>query len=261
MPINIDPILFEWNFISIRWYGIFLVIGLAVALLILIKLFKQNKLSPDLALNIGIWLIIGGLIGARLGHVLFYEPGYYLKNLKEIFFINHGGLSSHGMTIGIIITFFIFIKIKKLDWRKLADLIVIPLPIIAGFIRLGNFFNSEIIGRSTNLPWSIKFIRIETNPISRHPSQIYEALICFAIFFILYFIYKKFYKKLPPLFITILFVFLYFSTRLLIEFTKEFQTLSPKHILTMGQYLSIPFVIFSGVWLIYKIWYNKNNKI
>ncbi len=257
MPINIDPILFEWNFISIRWYGIFLVIGLAIALLILVKLFKQNKLSPDLALNIGIWLIIGGLLGARLGHILFYEPSYYFKNLKEIFFINHGGLSSHGMTIGIIITFFIFIKIKKLDWRKLVDLIVIPLPIIAGFIRLGNFFNSEIIGRSTNLPWAVKFVRIETNPISRHPSQIYEALICFAIFFILYFVYKKFYKKLTPLFITMLFVFLYFSTRFLIEFTKEFQTLSPKHILTMGQYLSIPFIIFSGAWLFYKIWYNK----
>lgn len=237
---NINPILFEWGFISIRWYGVFLGLGVALAILIAIKLFKQNHIPIDLVFTLASYLIIAGLIGARLGYILFYQPLFYFNNPKEIIFINHGGLSSHGMTLGLIAVIFLLFKLKRID-KKMIDLLIIPIPIIAAFIRLGNFFNNEILGRTTNLPWAVD---------GRHPVQIYELIICFIIFTALYFIYRKLGSKLPALFITCLFVFLYFSTRFIIELFKEFQILSSDNIFTIGQYLSIPFIIWSVIWLI-----------
>lgn len=247
---NINPILFEWNFISVRWYGIFLSLGLLLSILIIIKFFKEKKISLDLALDLIIWLTIGGLLGARLGHIIFYELEYYLHYPKEIIFINHGGLSSHGLAIGLIITFFLFTKLKKINWRQILDLLIIPIPLLAGFIRLGNFFNSEIIGRTTDLPWVVRFPLAETNPLWRHPSQIYEALIVFIIFIILWVLYKKKKDVLRPLFLTHLFLLLYFGSRFLVEFVKEYHILSPENFLTMGQYLSIPFILWAVIWFI-----------
>jgi len=215
---------------------------------IIYKLFKQKNLPTNTALDLCTWLIIGGLIGARLGEILFYEPYYYFTHPLEIIFINHGGLSSHGMTIGLLITFFLFIKAKKIDWKNILDIVVIPIPLLATFIRLGNFFNSEIVGKATGLPWGVQFPLYETNPILRHPSQIYEALIACTLYFILYTLYKKCSKKLQPLFIFHLFLFLYFTSRFAIEFVKEY----PLYFgLTTGQWLSIPFIIWSVVWFIY----------
>lgn len=248
---NINPIIFEWNFIAIRWYGVFLSLGLLLAVLVIVKFFKEKKMSVNLALDSVIWLVIGGLVGARLGHILFYELDYYLKYPSEIIFINHGGLSSHGLTLGLIITFFIFIKVKKIDWLKIIDLIIIPIPLLAGFIRIGNFFNSEIIGRPTDLSWAVKFPLAEANPLWRHPSQFYEAVIAFAIFAILYFLYRKKGSNFRPLLLTHLFLLLYFASRFLVEFVKEYQTLSPDNILTMGQYLSAPFILWAAGWLVY----------
>lgn len=250
---NINPIIFEYSFISIRWYGLFLVLGIILSLLIIVKLFKKNKLPKELAYDLVVWLTVGGLIGARLGHIVFYNLKYFLTNPVEIIMINHGGLSSHGMTIGLILAFFIFTKIKKLDWRKIIDLIVIPIPLLAAFIRLGNFFNSEIVGRPTDLPWGVYFPRFELEPILRHPSQIYESLIALSIFIFIYFIYKKYGNKLPQLFLTNTFILLYFSTRFLVEFVKEY----PLYFgLTTGQWLSIPFVLLSIGWIVYHK--NKN---
>ena len=246
---NINPIILHWNFISIRWYGVLLTLGILFTVLLIIKLFKKNNYTAEQAMDLSIWLIIGGLIGARFGEILFYEPTYYFSHPLEMIFINHGGLSSHGMTLGLIITFFIYIKIKKINWKKILELIIIPLPILIIFIRLGNFTNSEIIGRATNLPWGIKFPRAELEPFLRHPSQIYEGLIALFIFIILYFVYKKYWYRLPALFIFHLFLFLYFSSRFLIEFVKEYQTLSSG--LTMGQWLSLPFIIWSLTYFLY----------
>ena len=248
---NINPILFNWHFISVRWYGLFLVLGIILSLLIITKLFKKNNLNKELAYDLVVWLTIGGLIGARLGHIVFYNLSYFWHNPSEIIMINHGGLSSHGMTIGLIITLFLFTKLKKIDWRKIVDIIAIPIPLLAAFIRLGNFFNSEIIGRPTDLPWGLYFPRFELEPILRHPSQIYESLIALSIFIFIYSIYKKYGNKLPQLFLTNTFILLYFSTRFLIEFVKKY----PLHFgLTTGQWLSLPFVLW-GVW-----WFFKNKK-
>lgn len=243
----INPILFQYNFISIRWYGLFLAIGVGLTVLIIAKLFRQNKYPVNLAFDLCTWLIIGGLIGARLGEILFYEPTYYFSHPLEMIMINHGGLSSHGMTIGILLTILIFSKIKKISIKQYLDIIIIPIPLLATFIRIGNFFNSEIVGRATNLPWGVKFPLYETNPIFRHPSQIYEALIAVAIFYILYSIFKKYQNKLHPLFIFNLFLILYFSSRFLIEFVKEFPIYFG---LTTGQWLSIPFVLWGVGWFV-----------
>jgi len=248
---NINPIIFNWQFISIRWYGLFLVLGIILSLLIIVKLFKQNKLQKELAYDLVVWLTIGGLIGARLGHIVFYNLSYFFNNPAEIIMINHGGLSSHGMTIGLIITFWIFVSLKKIDWRKIVDLLVIPIPLLASFIRLGNFFNSEIVGRSTDLPWGVYFPRFELNPILRHPSQIYESLIALSIFVFIYFVYKKYGNKLPQLFLTNTFILLYFSTRFLVEFVKEYPIYFG---LTTGQWLSVPFILWGIFWFIkYKL--------
>jgi len=253
---NINPILIQTDFLTIRWYGLFLGIGIMITSWIIIKLFKREGLEEDLALSLIIYLFIGGIIGARLGHILFYEIGYYLTYPIEVFFINHGGLSSHGLTLGLLISFALFVKIKKINWKQVLDLVVIPIPILIIFIRLGNFFNSEIVGRATDLPWAISYPLYELNPIPRHPSQIYEILLALLIFIIIFLTYqKKILKQIQndnkkTLFIFHLFLLLYFSSRFLIEFTKEFQTLSPDFILTMGQLLSLPFIIWSSVWFL-----------
>ena len=271
---TINPIIFELGAFEIRWYGLFLGIGVGLALWVLIKLFKSKGLNPDEALNIGIWLTIGGLIGARLGHIVFYNLDYFLSNPIETLMIHHGGLSSHGMALGLILTLFIYVWAKKLDWREYVDLLVIPIPLVAGFIRIGNFFNSEIVGKATDLPWAVQFPLFELNAIGRHPSQIYEALIAFAIFGTLFWMHRRSLNGNPPqsplaclparqgewrgstLVLTHIFIFLYFLSRFLIEFVKEYHTLEAG--LTMGQWLSIPFILYSVGWFTYRIL--KTNK-
>lgn len=260
MTNSLNPILLSLGPITIRWYGLFLAIGVTLAILIIAKLFKAKKYPADLAMDLGIWLTIGGLIGARLGEILFYEPAYYFSHPLEMIFINHGGLSSHGMTIGLLATFWLFVKRYHLTpcpspskgegvcWKRLVDIVLIPIPLLAAFIRIGNFFNSEIVGKPTDLPWGIKFPLYELNPVARHPSQLYESFVSLSLFISLYLIYKKYNHKLPPLFITNLFFLLYFSSRFLIEFLKaDYQTSLG---LTMGQILSVPFIVFSLFWFI-----------
>ncbi|MBT4071889.1 MAG: prolipoprotein diacylglyceryl transferase [Candidatus Magasanikbacteria bacterium] len=246
---TINPILLEIGPFAIRWYGLFLAVGVVIASLIIRHLFIKNDLKEDDALSLVMWLVFGGLIGARLGEVLFYEPAYYLAHPMNILFVHHGGLSSHGMTIGLLIAFLLFNRKKQLNWKKSMDIVSLGLPIVAGCIRLGNFFNSEIVGRVTNVPWAIQFPRHEIPALMRHPSQLYESILAFSIFLILWMVYKK-KKFVTPLFITHLFMFLYFSSRFFIEFVKEYQTLTGG--LTMGQWLSIPFIIWAVGWFVYE---------
>jgi len=249
---TINPIIYEWGPLSIRWYGLLLAVGLVIAFALLVKIFKENNIKTELALDLAIWLTLGGLVGARLGYALFYEFDFYIANPWEIIYYNHGGLSSHGMALGLILAFIIFVKIKKADWRKIIDLAVIPLPLLAAFIRLGNFINSEVVGRPTDLPWGVEFPAHEIFPVARHPVQLYEALIALAVFAALYAVYKKYYQKLPQLFIFNLFLLVYFLTRFILEFFKEYQVIAPEHVLTMGQVLSIPFIIWSAGWFIWQ---------
>jgi len=244
---SINPILIEAGLINIRWYGLFLAIGVLCSVIIIVKLFKKNNLRPQDALDLCAWLIIGGLVGARLGEILFYEPTYYFSHPLEIIMINHGGLSSHGMTIGLLVTFWVWAR-KRVNWQTIADILVIPIPLLAAFIRIGNFFNSEILGKPTDLPWGVKFPLTDPSLITRHPIQIYEALIALIIFNIQYLIFKKYFQKLQPLFITNLFLLLYFSSRFILELWKaDYQT---NYFLTMGQFLSLPFIFWGLYWFV-----------
>ncbi|MBU0660815.1 prolipoprotein diacylglyceryl transferase [Patescibacteria group bacterium] len=245
---TINPILLQASIFTIRWYGVFLALGVVIASLIIRRLFIRHQLGEEMALSLVIWLTVGGLIGARLGEALFYEPAYYFADPIRILFVHQGGLSSHGMTLGILITFALFTWRKKLDWKCAMDIVSLGIPIVAGFIRVGNFFNSEIVGRVTDMPWGVYFPRYETMPLLlRHPSQLYEAFLAWSIAGVLFILYKKYGIK-RPLLLTNTFVLLYFSSRFFVEFFKEYQTLS--HGLTMGQWLSLPFILWGIGWFV-----------
>ncbi|HRH23827.1 MAG TPA: prolipoprotein diacylglyceryl transferase, partial [Candidatus Magasanikbacteria bacterium] len=168
---NFNPIFAEFGPFTIRWYGIMLGIGVLTCLLIYYCLAKKDKEKLNTIYDLSVWLIVGGLIGARLGHILFYNLPYFLAHPSEIIFINHGGLSSHGLTIGLLLTAWVYQKINKIDLKNYLDLMVVPIPLLAGCIRIGNFFNSEIIGKVTGVPWGVYFSRVDSQVITRHPQQ------------------------------------------------------------------------------------------
>ena len=255
---NIDPILLDFGVVQVRWYGLFFALGLALTYFFLRHVFKREKLSLEHLDNLILYLFIGMLVGARLGHVFFYNASYYLNDPLSILKIWQGGLSSHGAALGVFFAYLIACKIHKLKFAKYADFLVLGMPIAAGFVRLGNFFNSEIIGIPTDGTWGVIFQQLGED-VPRHPSQIYEALLSFAIFGILYVAYKKFpTKKRPVLLLLFLYMGLYFASRFLVEFWKEHHTLPNEAFLSMGQWLSIIPVLIAGAyfaWLALK--YNK----
>ncbi len=206
-----------------------------------------------------VYIIVATVLGARLGHLIFYEPpSYYLKNPLIILQTWKGGLSSHGGAIAIIIAVFLFSKWVRrysdhLDWIQLLDLIAIPTGFVAGCIRVGNFFNQEILGTVTSLPWAVSF----GNPIdgsmpgvARHPVQLYEAFFYFSVFVLIFFLAKRTRifldrGKIIGLFLTLIFTFRFFAEYLKVEQSKFLQS----DFLTMGQILSIPMVIIGFLFL------------
>lgn len=246
--------------IEIRYYGVFVVIALILGIAAWKWLLKNNQEKFDQLFDLMTWMIVGGTIGARLGHVFFYEWDYYSQNLGEILKIYNGGLASHGLTIGLALTFFIYIKVKKIKASELIDLAIIPVPFVVIFVRLANFINSEIVGRPTKGDWGVKYHFFEKDAIPRHPSQLYEALLGLAVLALVIWSYKKYNQKLKKPYVTFsIFLLSYFTTRFLVEFFKEYQTLSPSNPLTMGQYLSIPLMVIGG-YLLYWSLNRKQNK-
>lgn len=219
--------------------------------------FTPSQLAQHLVDKL-IWFIVAGIIlGARLGHVFFYDWPYYSKHPLDIIKVWEGGLASHGGAIGVIIALFFFYyttkkSIPEISFLRLLDLVAIPTALTAMCIRIGNFFNQEILGIPTTMPWGVVF----GNPADgssvtpRHPVQLYEAAAYAAVFVVLYMLWKRFSRRLPPGMITGLFFVLVFSSRFFIEFLKTEQSVSMGNsYLTMGQYLSLPF-IFAGLGLI-----------
>jgi prolipoprotein diacylglyceryl transferase len=191
---------------------------------------------------------VGIVIGARLGHCLFYDPDYYLANPMKIFAVWEGGLASHGGGLGVLIALYLGCKKYKVDFMWLIDRLVIPTALFGFFVRMGNFMNSEILGKPTDIPWAVVFERVDNLP--RHPAQLYESFSYLVIFLLLAFFYKKSYKTLKKGFLFGLFLVLTFTVRFLVEYVKVRQADYSLDIgLTTGQLLSIPFLVVGFVFI------------
>ncbi|MDP1621292.1 MAG: prolipoprotein diacylglyceryl transferase [Bacteroidales bacterium] len=252
---NPSPEIFEIGSFAVRWYGLFFALSFFLGYLILLKFFKQEDVPVKLLDELTTYMIIGTIVGARLGHVFFYEPAWYLAHPIKIFKVWEGGLASHGAGIGIIISILIFSYLRKKPFLWVMDRIVIVVALAGFLIRMGNLMNSEIYGLPTNLPWGFIFLRSTTPSdalLARHPTQIYEGLSYLAIFVILWWYYSKTQRKSSPGFLFGLFMILVFGMRFLIEFIKEPQVGFEQGLyLNMGQMLSIPFVV-AGIYLVYR---------
>jgi len=225
--------------------------------IIMNRIFKNENLDEGVLDRLTIYMALGTIIGARLGHCLFYEPGYYLAHPLEILMIWHGGLASHGAAIGILIAVWLFGRKEKKDYFWTLDRIAIVVALSGFFIRMGNLMNSEIYGIETTVPWGFVFLRNhEVAP--KHPTQIYEGLAYLAIFVLLYRLYwSKKGEHIQGMLISLLCV-LVFTARFFIEFLKEPQVAFEATMkLNMGQLLSIPFILM-GIAGFY--WSIKKNK-
>ena len=246
---NFDPVAFQVFFIEIRWYSLAYIFGLILGWIycktILIKEQKIKNIFDDYIS----YLIIGVIVGGRLGYVFIYNPDYYLNNINEIPMLWKGGMSFHGGLIGVILATFLFCKKNNQKVFYFLDLVAVTAPIGIFLGRVSNFINSELYGRESDLFWSVKFIQVDN--LNRHASQIYEAIFeVLILFFILNIFYNKFSQKNGV--ISSLFIILYSLFRFLIEFTRS----PDPHLglvffkLSMGQVLSVLFVC-SGLFLFY----------
>lgn len=247
---DVKPQMVDLGPLEIRWYGLFFAVSFLLGYYIFTRIFKKEGLSIDLLDKLTLNMILGTIIGARLGHCLFYQPGFYLSHPWEILFIWHGGLASHGAAIGILISLYIFVRNHNKSYMWILDRIVIAVALAGFFIRMGNLMNSEIYGHATDLPWGFIFtLRNETVP--KHPTQIYEALSYLIIFFILFRIYFRNDGHFRSGLLFGLFLTLVFTARFFIEFLKEVQVPFEKTLpLNMGQWLSIPLIITGLIILI-----------
>lgn len=248
---NVDPEIVGFWGLSIRYYGLLFASSFFFGYIIMQKMFKKEGLSIELLDKLTVYMAVGTVIGARLGHCLFYQPDYYLSNPWEIIKIWHGGLASHGAAVGILIAIYYFSKKHKKPYLWTMDRIVIVVALAGFLIRMGNLMNSEIYGIQTELPWGFIFVR-NGEVLPKHPTQIYEALSYLIIFVLLYFIYNKKGAQLKQGLIFGLFLILLFTARFFIEFIKEVQVNFEQGMsLNMGQWLSIPFILI-GFFLLYR---------
>ena len=247
---------------SLKYYGLLFGGGLLLSSYILRGIYSRESLKESAHEALFIYGIIGIFVGARLGHCLFYDFEYYSENILEIFlpvkigesgtikFTGYSGLASHGGTIGLIISLFLYSRKYEIKFLKILDLIAIVAPLGATFIRLANLTNSEMIGNPTTLPWAFIFKKIDNIP--RHPAQLYEAISYFIIFIIMITIYKTKNIKLGNGFMFGLVLTLIFTMRILIEFVKINQVEFEDGMkLNMGQILSIPFILL-GIYFMVK---------
>lgn len=257
---NTDPTIY-WitDSFPLKYYGLLFAIGILLGYSIVKRIFIKENVSVEILDNLLIYIIVGTILGARLGHCLFYEPEYFFQHPIEILlpikkiggiykFVGFQGLASHGGTIGVFIAVLLFYRKNKVNLLWLLDRIAIAVPVTAAFIRLGNFMNSEIYGKPTSGNWGIVFQKDDLIP--RHPTQLYEAFAYLLIFLVALFLYQSDQIKKRNGFIFGIFLILLFSARFIIEFFKENQeTFENQMPINMGQILSIPFVL-AGILLI-----------
>ncbi|MDR2145494.1 MAG: prolipoprotein diacylglyceryl transferase [Tannerella sp.] len=248
---DVDPQIIKGS--SLGYYNFLFVGGFILCAYIVKKIFEKEQISAETFTKLTYYVFGGIVIGARLGHCLFYEPEYYLYHIPEMLlpftfedgkfvFTGYRGLASHGGVIGMLIAIFLFSRNTKTGFLQTLDYIAIVAPLGSCFIRLGNLMNSEIIGKPATVPWAFIFERVDSVP--RHPAQLYEAIAYLIIFVTVITVYTKKKKDLKTGFLFGLVLFLIFTFRFLIEFLKERQVdFESAMSLDMGQLLSIPFVV------------------
>lgn len=251
---NADPILFSLGPIAVRWYGLCFAIGFLIGYQIVAAMFKHEG-APENWLGILLaFLVVGTIVGARLGHVFFYEWDYYSAHPGEILKVWNGGLASHGGTIGNIVGLFIFswtISKKPASW--VFDKVVVAVALVAALIRFGNLMNSEIYGSPTTLPWGFVFVR-NGETLAAHPTQLYEAGCYLLLFGLLMWMYWKRNAEERPWLLTGIFFLGIFVPRFFIEYLKNVQVASEyalieRYGMDLGQILSIPFILL-GIGLV-----------
>jgi phosphatidylglycerol---prolipoprotein diacylglyceryl transferase len=266
---NINPEIFNLFGISVRYYGALFVTGLILCYYMLQWIYKREGIPLEKLEKFFIYGFVGILAGARLGHCLFYEPGYYFSHPLEMIlpiqslpeggykFTGYQGLASHGGTIGLILAIILYSLKTKESLIRIFDLVAIVAPIASCFIRLANLMNSEIIGTPTTVPWAFIFEKVDNQP--RHPAQLYEAIVYILIFVVVFIIYKKRKEIVQKGFLFGLTITLIFTARFFIEFIKEKQVKFEEQMkLDMGQLLSIPLIILGVAFIIYGV--NKMKK-
>ena len=249
---NFDPVAIQIFSVEIRWYSLAYVIGILFGWFLSKRIFIKDPLLKEKFDDYITYLIIGIIIGGRLGYVLLYNPNYYLNNLIDVFKIWQGGMSFHGGLVGVIAMSVLFAKKNGQDSFIYLDVVSIVAPIGIFFGRISNFINSELYGIETNLPWAVKFIQVDN--LYRHPSQLYEAIFeGLILFIVLIYFRKKGFMKIPGL-ISGLFLIFYSFFRFIIEFVRvpDEQLGYIFFNLTMGQIISFIFFLIGSYLVITK---------
>lgn len=248
---NVDPILLHLGPLQLRYYGLLFASTFAIAIFYMRWIYRREG-KPEAAVeSLLMAMILGTAIGARLGHCLFYEPEIYLRDPLRILKVWEGGLASHGAAIGIVVATYFYARANKgFTFLRTLDWIAQSVALSCGLIRLGNLFNSEILGKPTSGDWGVVFARVDQIP--RHPAQLYESALYFLTFFLLRYLYLKVAPKKGEGFLIGVFFIVAFAFRFIVEFFKENQSAFESQLpLNMGQLLSVP-VILIGVFLVFR---------
>ncbi|MFT4810269.1 MAG: phosphatidylglycerol:prolipoprotein diacylglycerol transferase [Glaciecola sp.] len=249
---DVNPVLIEFFGLKIHWYGALFATAILAGLQVMKWIFQQEKIKLELLDSLLMYCVFGIIVGARLGHCLFYDPEFYLSNPLKILAIWEGGLASHGGGLGVILAVYFFQRKYKVGYLWLLDRLAIATALFGFFVRFANFMNSEIIGIQTNVPWAVVFARIDLLP--RHPAQLYESLSYLSIFIALLLLYRFSDIKNQAGALFGAFLCLVFTARFGIEFIKVKQSAyTGEFWLNTGQALSIPFFVV-GIILLLQAW-------
>ena len=259
---DMDPVMLRIGSFAIRWYSLFLVLSFYISYRFMMHIFEREHKSKDTVLSYGLFILAGLFLGGRLMHCLVYEPEHYLQFPWDIIkpwrgklgenamFVGYRGMSGHGSAIGITLGIILNAIRTKTSMVWMVDRIAIFGPLIGFFVRFGNLFNSEILGTPSDLPWAFLFVR--TDPIPRHPVQLYEALAYLAIFIASYAYYKKHAGRDKKGAILGFVLVLVYTARFLLEFFKDKQADTEAGLmLNMGHILSIPMIV-AGLFLLFR---------